>query len=261
MEIDLNCDMGEGFGVYTLGRDEELLPYVTSINVACGFHASDPLTMMRIVKRAREFSVALGAHPSYPDLAGFGRREISLSPEEIKASVIYQVGALMGFCMISGIRLSHVKPHGALYNRAAMDMEAARAIAEAVAEIDRSLFLICQAKSKMTVAAREAGIPFVEEFFADRAYRADGLLLPRSLPGAVIHDQKALRERVVRLVRDKFVLSCEGIPVPLEAGTICIHGDTPDAPALAHAVRDALEAEGIDVKPFSAGGPPIPGPH
>ncbi|MFQ3621574.1 MAG: 5-oxoprolinase subunit PxpA, partial [Spirochaetales bacterium] len=190
--IDLNCDMGEGFGVYTLGYDEEALPYVTSINAACGFHASDPQGMRKIVRLAKKHGVAVGAHPGFPDLVGFGRRELAATPQEIEADVLYQIGALWAFCRAEGIPLQHVKAHGALYNRAEKDIEVALAIARAIRAIDSNLYMVCLARSPMVEAAKQVGIPYVEEAFADRAYTAQGTLVSRKIEGSVLQDEDAV---------------------------------------------------------------------
>jgi UPF0271 protein len=253
MEIDLNCDLGEGFGPYAHGHDPELLQLVSSANIACGFHAGDPATMRRTVRLARARGVSVGAHPSYPDLLGFGRRHLACSPEEIRDDVTYQLGALWAFCRSEGLPLAHVKPHGALYNAAARDLPTALAVAEAVRAVDPALWLVCLAGSLQVEAARRTGLRHVEEGFADRAYLPDGQLLPRTQPGAVIHDRAQVEERVVRLLRERRVAASDGSLVPLTVQTLCVHGDTPDAVELVRAVRRALEAAGVAVRSFSAG--------
>lgn len=251
MSIDLNCDMGEGFGSYALGLDEEVMPLVSSANVACGFHASDPGTMHRTVKLARQHGVAVGAHPSFPDLVGFGRRHVAASPQEIRDDVTYQVGALWAFCRAEGLRLRHVKAHGALYNAAARDLPTALAIAGAVRDVDPSLWLVCLSRSALVEAAKQTGLRHVEEVFADRAYARDGTLVPRSVPGSVIHDAVRVEERMLQVVREGTVRSIDGVDVPIDAGTICVHGDTPGAVGLVRAIRERLRKEGVEVAAFS----------
>lgn len=250
--IDLNCDMGESFGVYTLGCDAEAMPYVTSINVACGFHASDPATMLKTVRLAKKYGVAIGAHPSFPDLVGFGRRMMAASKEEIFADVVYQIGALWAMCKSEGVKLQHVKVHGALYNAAEKDMSIATAIAEAIKAVDPELYMVCLGKSVMVEAAKAVGVKFVEEAFADRAYTAQGNLVSRKQAGAVIHDLDIIAERVLAMVKDKQVTSIDGAVVPISAQTICVHGDTPGAVAMIKAIRTALEQSGIALKAFGA---------
>jgi len=248
--IDLNCDMGESFGVYTLGHDEEALPFVTSINAACGFHASDPQTMQKIVRLAKQYGVAVGAHPGYPDLVGFGRRELAASHEEIETDVIYQIGALWAFCRSEGVPLQHVKPHGALYNRAEKDLGTALAIARAVKAVDPNLYLLCLANSPMVEAARQVGIPYVEEAFADRAYTAEGKLVSRKLAGAVLHDVDQIAERVLRMVVEGKVTAIDGTELVLRPDTICVHGDTLGAVDMIKAIRARLALAGVEVRAF-----------
>jgi UPF0271 protein len=250
MFIDLNCDMGESFGTYELGYDALAMPFVTSINVACGFHASDPDNMAKTVLLAKQHGVAVGAHPGYPDLVGFGRRSMALTPEEVKNAVIYQIGALDSFCKAAGVRLQHVKVHGALYNNAEKDLTVATAIAKAIKAVDPSLYMLCLANSQMGVAAKQEGVPFVEEAFADRAYTDEGSLVSRKLAGSVIHDIDEVVTRVVRMVTDKTVVSINGNVVPIQAQTICVHGDTPGAVDMVKAIRAALEKEKIVLRAF-----------
>lgn len=259
MRIDLNCDMGESFGIYRLGHDEEVMPMVSSINVACGFHASDPDTMLRTVRLARKYQVAVGAHPSFPDLVGFGRRAMSAAPEEIKADTLYQIGALQAICRAEGMRLQHVKPHGALYQLAAADIHAACAIAEAVYAVDPALFMVCLAHSKMVEAARLVGCRYVEEAFADRAYTKAGTLAPRRQAGAVIHDPTTVAERVLSLVEAQTITTLEDVDIPLTAQTICVHGDNPEAVAITRLIRARLEQNAITVAPFGRADPQPPG--
>ena len=248
--IDLNCDMGESYGVYTLGHDEQVMPYVTSINVACGFHASDPINMLKTVKLAKKYGIAIGAHPAFPDLVGFGRRYMAISPEEIKADVIYQIGALWALCKSEGVTLQHVKVHGALYNAAEKDMTVAMAIAQAIKAVDKKLYMICLGNSTMVRAAQNIGVKYVEEAFADRAYTKDGTLVPRKQNGAVIHDVNRVAERVLSMVKDKTVTSIDGTIVEISAQTICVHGDTPGAVAMIKAIRDILDQQGVQMKAF-----------
>lgn len=252
MIMDLNCDMGESFGTYELGYDELAMPYVTSINVACGFHASDPDNMAKTVLLAKKHGVAVGAHPGYPDLVGFGRRSMALTPEEVKNAVIYQIGALDAFCKAAGIRLQHVKVHGALYNNAEKDLTVATAIAKAIKAVDPSLYMLCLANSQMGVAAKQEGVPFVEEAFADRAYTEEGSLVSRKVEGSVIHDINEVVTRVVRMVTEKTVVAITGKVIPIQAQTICVHGDTPGAVDMVKAIRAALEKENVNLRAFGA---------
>ncbi len=252
MRIDLNCDMGEGFGSYTIGSDDRVMPMITSANIACGFHAADPTTIWRTVKMAKANGVAVGAHPSYPDLVGFGRRPMEVSPEEVAADLLYQIGALSAFCRREGVRLQHVKPHGALYNKAAVDSAIAMAVAEAIRSVDPDLYMVCLSNSEMVTAARTAGIRYVEEVFADRAYTREGKLVPRTQAGAVIHDPALAAERVLTMVRDRCVVAIDGTPVPLTVQTICVHGDTAEAIEMIRIIRTRLEQENVQLKAFGA---------
>jgi UPF0271 protein len=251
VRIDLNCDMGEGFGRYDIGQDAEVMPLISSANVACGFHASDPGTMHRTVRLAKEYGVAVGAHPSFPDRVGFGRREMSASPVEIRDDVIYQLGALLAFCKAEGVSLRHVKPHGALYNLAARDIEVATEIAAAVRSVDLSLYLVGLCGSALAAAARGAGLKFAAEAFADRGYGKDGRLVSRREAGAVLDDPGVVAERVVRMVRDGEVTAVDGTGISIDPKTVCVHGDTPGAVTLLRAIRRRLELERIEVKSFS----------
>jgi 5-oxoprolinase (ATP-hydrolysing) subunit A len=250
--IDLNCDMGESFGPWPMGADAAILPYVTSANVACGFHAGDPAGMARTVALAARQGVAIGAHPGYPDLVGFGRRDLQMSADELEAAVLYQIGALAAIAAVQGQRLIHVKPHGALYNRAAADPAVAAPVVRAISRLAPTLPLVFVglAGSGMVDAARAAGLPVAAEAFADRAYEADGRLRARSQPGALLTDPAAAAAQAVRMVQDGRVIAYDGTPAPVQADTLCIHGDTPGAPAIAQAVRAALEAAGIAVRPL-----------
>lgn len=250
--IDLNADVGESFGAWRMGDDEALLGVVTSVNVACGFHAGDPRVIDRTVARALQAGVAVGAHPGHLDLRGFGRRAIAADPEEVEADVLYQVAALDGFCRAHGGALRHVKPHGALYNQAATDASLARAIARGVARYRRDLTLVGLATSgPMRAAAAAEGLRFAGEAFADRAYARDGALVPRREPGAVLSDPATAAAQALRLAQEQTVVARDGALVPVSAATLCLHGDTPGAAAIARAVRTTLEAAGVTVAPLA----------
>jgi UPF0271 protein len=250
--FDFNCDMGEGFGDWKMGLDEEVIKVITSANVACGFHAGDPAIMRRTVRLAEANGVGIGAHPGFPDLRGFGRRNLAASPDEVRDDLVYQIGALTAFT--SAKRLQHVKPHGALYNMAVPGGALARAIGDAVLECDPSMILVVLAGSKWAEEAEKMGLWVAREAFADRALMADGTLVPRSRPGAVIHDLQQVIERSVRLVTEKTVVAISGEVVHVEADTLCLHGDTPGAVALASALRTALEAAGVVLSPLGTRG-------
>ncbi len=252
IRFDFNCDMGEGFGDWKLGLDEEVIRVITSANVACGFHAGDPGIMRRTVRLAEAHGVGIGAHPGFPDLRGFGRRNLAATPDEVRDDLVYQIGALTAFTRAR--RLQHVKPHGALYNMAVAGGPISRAIGEAVLECDPSLILVALAGSRWADEAERMGLRVAREAFADRALMPDGTLVPRSKPGAVIHDLQQVIERSVRLVTEKSVVAISGEVVHVEADTICLHGDTPGAVALASALRSALEAAGIVLAPLGAKG-------
>lgn len=253
--VDLNCDMGESFGAYQLGQDEALLPFVTSVNIACGFHAGDPAVMKRTVRLALQHQAAIGAHPGLPDLAGFGRREMAVSPEEAYDLVVYQLGALAAFVRAEGGQLHHLKPHGALYNMAAVNGGLAQAIAEAIYRVDPSLTLYGLAGSELIRAGRERGLKTAQEVFADRTYQPDGTLTSRRQPQALIADPHAAARQVVKLVKTGKVRSLPGAEVALQADTVCIHGDGPRALDFARHIRQELESEGIGVR---AGGKQVP---
>jgi UPF0271 protein len=249
--IDLNADLGEGFGRWQLGDDEALLDIVTSANVACGFHAGDPSTMRRICAAAAANGVAVGAQVGYRDLAGFGRRRIDYDLDELRDDIVYQIGALEAFCRIAGDRVRYVKPHGALYNTAAVDPGQASAVVAAVVAYDRELPVLCQPGSELARAATEAGLAVVGEGFADRGYRADGTLLPRSQPGALVHEADVVVGRAVRMALDGQVESTDGVVVPCPIASICLHGDTVGAVELAGRVRAGLDAAGLTVAAFA----------
>jgi UPF0271 protein len=251
--IDLNADIGEHASEPGRGAaDAALLGLITSGSVACGFHAGDAQVMRDTVIEAARCGVAIGAHPGYPDRVGFGRRELPATPTAIAAYVVYQIGALDAVCRAAGTRLRYVKPHGALYNRAAVDRPTAMAIADAIRSVDRSLGLLALAGSALYDAGREAGLPTAAEAFADRAYRADGRLAPRDAPGAVLTDPAAVADRALAIVRDGSVPTIDGTTLAVHADSLCVHGDTPDAAALLRAVRARLAGAGVTLAPFAA---------
>ncbi len=246
-KVDLNSDIGESFGAYKMGDDAAVMDAVTSANVACAFHAGDPLVMKKTIKNCAEKGVAVGAHPGYPDLVGFGRRNMKCTPEEEYADCLYQIGAISAFCCANGLCIQHVKPHGAMYNQAAKDPELAGAIAQAVKDSGKDVILMGLANSEFEKAAKEMGVPFAAEAFADRGYMPDGSLVPRSQPGAIIHDVNAAAERVVRMVTEGTVEAIDGTVINFRPHSICMHGDTPEAVEMAKAVCSALQAAGVKV--------------
>ena len=250
MRIDLNSDLGESFGPWPMGQDAALMDSISSANVACGFHAGDPGAMRATIALAREKGVAIGAHPGFQDLVGFGRRDIKATPQEVEDLVLYQVAALAGMAAAQGVTLQHVKAHGALYNMACRDRALADAIAKAVASLDRSLILFGLPDSELLRAGTAAGLEVAAEVFADRAYDPDGSLTARSKPGSVIHDTKKVVERAITMVRDKQVVAVDGSTIPLQADTMCLHGDTPGAAALAREIRRGLESAGARIAPL-----------
>jgi UPF0271 protein len=250
VRIDLNADVGESFGAWRIGDDEALIPLITSANVACGGHAGDPLTIQRAVSIASENGVAVGAHPGYPDLAGFGRRQLEMPRDELEASLIYQIGAVAAFARAAGTELRHVKAHGALYNLAARDQAVAETIARAVRRISESLVLVGLAGSALLEAGRAAGLGVAAEAFCDRAYEADGSLRSRTLPGSVVSSADAAAAQAVRIVRDGRVTAFDGTEVAVAADTICVHGDTPGAVDFARAIRAALADAGVALAPL-----------
>ncbi len=250
--MDINVDMGEAFGAWPGGPDEAMLRAATSANVACGFHAGDPRTMARTVDLCRRLGRNVGAHPSYPDLVGFGRRAMAATPEEVRTDVLYQLGALDAFCRGAGVRMRHVKGHGAIYNVAVKDAPTARAMAEAVVAFDKTLWFFALPGTLLGEAGQAAGLRVAWEAFADRAVRRDGTLVPRGQPGALITDPETAAARAVRIAREGVVVPADGgEPIPWRADTICVHSDTPGAPAIAAAVRRALEAAGLAVQPLA----------
>jgi UPF0271 protein len=248
--IDLNSDLGEGFGAWTLGDDDALLELVTSANVACGFHAGDPSIMRRVCAQAADRGVAIGAQVGYRDLAGFGRRAIDVEPDDLIADVMYQIGALDGLARAAGSRVSYVKPHGALYNTVVTDPEQAAAVVAAVRLYDPSLPVLGLPGSQLLSQATTAGLPVVQEAFADRAYTPEGHLVSRRLPGAVLHDPAEIADRCVLMAVDGFVIAEDGSRLDLTPGSLCVHGDTPDAVAIARLVRTELLAAGVTLSPF-----------
>lgn len=245
--VDLNSDLGESYGRYTIGMDERIIPLVTSANVACGYHASDPVVMQRTVREAKKAGIGVGAHPGFPDLMGFGRRNMAVTPEEAKAYVKYQLGALQAFAKAHGVKIQHVKPHGALYNMAAVDEKLAKAMCEAVYEVDKDIIFMGLAGSKMITAAEEIGLKAASEVFADRAYNDDGTLVSRKLPGAVIKDKELAIKRVVRMVKEGKVESINGKDIDIKADSICVHGDNPKALEFVKNIRETLEKEGVTI--------------
>lgn len=250
--IDLNADLGESYGRWRLGEDEAVLACISSANVACGGHAGDPDVMRRTVRLAAAAGVRVGAHPGFADLAGFGRRELPVTPLETENLVLAQVGALAAIAAAEGLRLQHVKPHGALYNMAVRDRALAEAIVRAIVSVDRDLLLFALPQSELQRAGAAAGLAVIAEGFADRAYEPDGRLTPRSQPGAVIEDAATVTERALRMVRDGVVTTRSGEDVPMRIGTLCVHGDTPGAARLARQLHDAFSDQGIKVR--AAGG-------
>lgn len=248
MRIDLNADVGESFGAYAIGHDAVLMASITSANVAAGFHAGDPSVLRQTIRLAKGHGVAVGAHPGFPDLAGFGRRELNVTPQEAEDLVLYQVAAVAGVAASEGMRLQHVKPHGALFSMAMSNAELAAAIVRAVAAFDPSLILFGLPGSELLAAGRAAGLRVAAEVFADRAYEPDGSPVSRRKPGALIADADAVVSRAVRMVRDKNVLALDGTIVSLVAETICVHGDTPGADELAAGIRAGLQAAGVAIK-------------
>jgi 5-oxoprolinase (ATP-hydrolysing) subunit A len=252
MRIDINADMGESFGAYTIGHDAGLMKSITSANIAAGFHGGDPSVLRETIRLAKSHGVAVGAHPGFPDLVGFGRRELNVTPKEAEDFVLYQIAAVAGIARAEGVTLQHVKPHGALFNMAVRNAELSAAIARAVAAFDRALILFGLPGSEILSAGRAAGLQVASEVFADRAYESDGSLASRRKPGSVIHDADAVVARAVRMVTERTVVAIDGTPVSLEADTICVHGDTPGADRLAARIRAGLEQAGVVVKAVGA---------
>jgi 5-oxoprolinase (ATP-hydrolysing) subunit A len=248
LRVDVNCDMGESFGAYQIGADDAVFPHITSANVACGFHGGDPSVMRLTVARAKQHGVAVGAHPGLPDLIGFGRRNMDVSPDDAYDMVVYQVGALMGVVRAASVPLQHVKAHGALYNMAAKNVELARAIAHAVRDVDRKLVLFGLPGSFLISEGESAGLATASEAFADRNYMNDGSLVSRKRADAHVHDPNAVAARAVRMVREGKVRSVDGQDIAVRADTICLHGDGAHALTFARTLQSAFSKEGIDVR-------------
>ena len=248
MKIDLNCDLGESFGNYKIGMDEEVIKYISSANIACGFHASDPLVMAKTVLLAKENGVSIGAHPGYPDLVGFGRRNMNVSSAELKAMVQYQIGALNAFCKANGVKMNHVKPHGAMYNMAAKDEKLALAIAEGIAQVDDSLILLGLSGSQLLKAANQVGLKCANEVFADRAYEEDGSLVARTKEGAVITNEEEVIARVIKMIKEQKVKAITGKEIEIKPDSICVHGDNPKALNFVKVIRDRLIQENIKIE-------------
>ncbi|OZU88826.1 lactam utilization protein LamB [Virgibacillus indicus] len=246
-QIDLNCDMGESFGAYTFGSDERLLEHISSANIACGFHAGDPNVMDRTIRLAKKYNVAIGAHPGFPDIAGFGRRMIEFSPEEIYRIVLYQIGSLQAFCKVHQVQMLHVKAHGALYNQAVYQRATAEAIVRAVYDLNPSLILYGLAGSELLKAGREAGLTVASEVFADRTYQPDGSLTPRHDKNSLIQDVDQAVAQVKRMLRSGNVQAVNGELVEIEADTVCVHGDGPHAVGFVENLRKSLTEQGIKV--------------
>ena len=249
--INLNADLGESFGAWTMGDDAALLQIVNSANIACGFHAGDPAVMQATVRLALQHGVGIGAHPSYPDLQGFGRRVMQMSSRDLQAMVLYQIGALQAIAAAEGGRVSHVKPHGALNNVACADTEVAATVVRAIQQLDPSLMLLAPAHSALASAAENAGLPVRYEVFADRAYLDDGQLMPRSQPGAVLHDAQACVDHVLQMLQAQAIVTATQQQLPCRIDSICVHGDGPEAVVTARAVRQALEAAGYTLQPLA----------
>ncbi|UZW14188.1 LamB/YcsF family protein [Clostridium pasteurianum] len=250
-KVDLNCDLGESFGVYKLGNDELVLPYITSANIACGFHAGDPSVMRKTVKLALLNNVAIGAHPGIRDLVGFGRRNINISPEDAYNIVVYQIGALYGFVKSEGSKVQHVKPHGALYNIAARDSKIARAVAEAVYKVDPELILFGLAGSELIIQGEKVGVKIASEVFADRTYQRDGSLTSRSNPEAMITNTNEAVTRVVRMIKEGLVKCQQGKDIEIKADTVCVHGDGKHALEFTSQIKESLEKCNIEINNFS----------
>ncbi|WP_083402712.1 LamB/YcsF family protein [Curtobacterium sp. MCBA15_008] len=249
--IDCNSDLGEGFGAWSMGDDRAMLDVVSSANVACGFHAGDPTIMLDTCRAAAERGVAVGAHVAYRDLIGFGRRPVHVTPEELYADVVHQLGALVATARVAGTAVTYVKPHGALYNTACVDPVQAEAVVRAVADVDPTLAVLALPDSELLRAAERHGLRAVREVFADRAYEPDGSLVSRSTPGSVLHDPEAVAARVLRMVTDGLVTAVDGSDVRVQVDSVCVHGDSPDAVAMAQAIRTLLTTHGVTIAPFA----------
>jgi|TARA_B100001750_G_C15426063_1_gene555568 UPF0271 protein len=247
-QVDINCDMGESFGMYKLGHDEEVIKYISSANIACGFHAGDPIWMNKTVTLAQNHGVEIGAHPSYPDLAGFGRRNMDISSDELKSDILYQIGALQAFTKDK--KLQHVKPHGALYNQAVVNEKIAKTICEAILEYDSNLILLALSGSKWVKTAKEMGLKAYNEIFADRALNDDGSLVSRSKEGSVLHDVNEVADRSNQMVIEGIATTISGNEIEVEADSLCIHGDTPGAVQMAMNINNTLKSAGVEIIPL-----------
>lgn len=245
--VDLNSDLGESFGNYKLGMDDKIIPLITSANMACGFHASDPHVMAKTVRMAAEAGTRIGAHPGYPDLMGFGRRNMSVTPSEAEDYVMYQLGALYGFCKANGVAIQHVKPHGALYNMAAKDYKLAEGICRAIKKFDDKLIVLALSGGELAHAAADMGLPVALEVFADRAYEEDGSLVNRRKEGAMITDENLAIKRVVRMIKEGKVETITGKDIDIQADSVCVHGDGAKALLFVEKIRETLTAEGIKI--------------
>lgn len=245
--VDLNSDLGESFGRYTLGMDDKIIPLITSANVACGYHASDPVVMEKTIAMAKEAGIRVGAHPGFPDLMGFGRRNMNVSPAEARAYTLYQLGALDGFCRAAGVKLQHVKPHGAFYNMAAKDYKLSVAICEAIKSFDKDLIVLALSGGELAKAAKDMGLRTALEVFADRGYEEDGTLVDRRKEGAMITDEQEAIDRVIRMVKEKKVTAVTGRDIPIQADSVCVHGDGVKALAFVEKIRAALQNEDIQI--------------
>lgn len=246
-QIDLNSDLGESFGRYTIGNDDKIIPLITSANVACGYHASDPVVMMETIQRVKEAGIAVGAHPGLPDLMGFGRRSMAISNEEAKAYTLYQISAIGGMCKAVGVKLQHVKPHGALYNMAAKDYDLSKAICEAIYEYDKDLIVMGLSGSEMIKAAKDCGLKSASEVFADRAYEEDGTLVNRRKPGAMIEDEDEAINRVIRMIKEGKVTSITGKDIDIKADSVCVHGDGAKALLFVEKIRKTFVENEIEI--------------
>lgn len=246
--VDLNSDLGESYGAYTLGMDYEVLKYVTSANIACGWHAGDSLIMDKIVAEAVNNNVAIGAHPGYPDLMAFGRRNIDITPQEARSYMLYQLGALSAFAAAHGTKIQHMKLHGAFYNTACVKPDLADAIVDAMLEVDKNIILLALSGSYLAKRGEEKGLRVAHEVFADRAYNVDGTLVNRKLPGSMIHDKEEAMKRIKRMVLESKVTSIDGTDILIKADSICVHGDNPEALNFVKYIREGLESEGIQIK-------------
>lgn len=249
-KVDLNSDLGESFGRYTLGMDADILQLVSSANVACGYHASDPLVMNKTIAMAKETGVRVGAHPGFPDLMGFGRRNMDVSPAEAKAYTLYQLGALDAFCKAHGVKMQHVKPHGAMYNMAGKDYALSKAICEAIYEYDKDLIVMALSGGELVHAAEDMGLKVAREVFADRAYEEDGSLVNRRKEGAMITDENEAIARVVRMIKEQKVTAITGKDIPIKADSVCVHGDGVKALAFVKKIRETLTSEGVEIVPL-----------